>query len=418
MSTLNKKSSWHGPKQIGMMIYLGLLMFFASNIVGGATNTVLPVVSEVAGWDVQFLRSIAGVGTCCVVVGNFVFATITKSKGAKLANTIGLFGFAIALVVYGWTSSLTVFVVCTLVLGFFSGSFNASSNMALHANWWPTKKGIVLGFTTIGIVAMSMIWVPLAPVWIGTLGLGKLMTIYAIIILIFAFITIFKIKNMPEEAGEYPDGDAENAEDIRAIAAEMENYKSPFTLGKLFATPSVWTIGIGMGLMRMVNLAYVASIVPRLLACGYEYPFAIAVATTSGFFGLVGSVFIGALDQKLGTKKAIFIYAIIFTIAMILALFHAQSVPCVWVSSIVVLAICGGTANLIPSATISKFGRWDYSSAARIIQSLGELGAGIGIMLTGLFMNYQHMYYLGIVALIIGMILIGVTKFNLIGKEG
>ena len=94
MNTDSRKSSWHGPKQTGMMIYLGFLMLIASCVVGGSTNTVLPAISEVFGWDVQFLRSMAGVGTVMVVFGNFVFGTVTKLKGPKLANFIGQIGRA------------------------------------------------------------------------------------------------------------------------------------------------------------------------------------------------------------------------------------------------------------------------------------------------------------------------------------
>lgn len=416
MNTDSRKSSWHGPKQTGMMIYLGFLMLIASCVVGGSTNTVLPAISEVFGWDVQFLRSMAGVGTVMVVFGNFVFGTVTKLKGPKLANFIGLMIFAIFMIVYGWTSNLTVFVISILVLGFCSGSFNCSSNMALHANWWPTKKGIVLGFTTIGIVIMDLVWQPFAPNWFKAIGIGWTMTIFAIIVALVAIIGMIFTKNTPEEAGEFPDGDAEHAEDIKAVVEAMKHYKSPFTIRKVLATPATWGIGVGMGLMRMVNLAFVASIVPRLLACGYSYQLTVILLMVGGVAGLFGSALIGILDQKLGTKKAIYIYAVIFIISMILALFHAQSLTVVWVSSVVIMAICGGTANLIPSAIICKFGRWDFPAVSRVVQSLSELGAGVGIMLTGLFHNYQHMYYFGIVCLIVGLIMVAFTKFDLIGK--
>ena len=60
-----------------------ILMLIASCVVGGSTNTVLPAISEVFGWDVQFLRSMAGVGTVMVVFGNFVFGTVTQTKRPK-----------------------------------------------------------------------------------------------------------------------------------------------------------------------------------------------------------------------------------------------------------------------------------------------------------------------------------------------
>ncbi|MBE6032682.1 MAG: hypothetical protein E7224_05760, partial [Clostridiales bacterium] len=73
-----RKHSWHGPKQLMLMIFLGAMMLIASCVVGGSTNTVLPAISEQLGWDVAYLRSMAGVGAIMVVVGNFVFANLTK----------------------------------------------------------------------------------------------------------------------------------------------------------------------------------------------------------------------------------------------------------------------------------------------------------------------------------------------------
>ena len=74
--------------------------------------------------------------------------------------------------------------------------------MTLTASWWPTKKGIVLGFTTMGIVAMNFLYVPMMPKLLGKLGLGGGMTVIAVILIIVAIITAICVKNNPEEAGE------------------------------------------------------------------------------------------------------------------------------------------------------------------------------------------------------------------------
>lgn len=42
-----KKHSWHGPKQIGMMIYTAILFLIGTSIIGGNNNTVFPMFSEI-----------------------------------------------------------------------------------------------------------------------------------------------------------------------------------------------------------------------------------------------------------------------------------------------------------------------------------------------------------------------------------
>ena len=68
VTSSTKKSSWHGPKQSGVMVYSALLMLIGSALVGGTTNTILPVIATQNGWDVSFLRAMAGVGIMFVVV--------------------------------------------------------------------------------------------------------------------------------------------------------------------------------------------------------------------------------------------------------------------------------------------------------------------------------------------------------------
>ena len=319
---------------------------------------MLPVISEQFGWDVGFLRTAAGWGAMTVVVGNFIFGTVSKRKGPRLANTVSLILGALALLLYAWTSSLPVFVAAILLLGTFGGGWYLSSNTAMTANWWPTKKGVVLGITTMGIVLVDLVWIPFIPNAFAAFGVGPTLTAVAIGMVIVAVIGAIFTRDTPEEAGEYPDGDAENARISARWRRPMRTYESPFTIKKVFAIKETWTLGIGMGLMRMVNLAFVASLVPRLLSVGYEYTLTLRVLAVGGVVGLIGSYIVGVLDQKLGTKKATFIYAGIFLGFLILACFHAYSVVIVWISCVVIQSILGGTANLIPSAIAAKFGRW------------------------------------------------------------
>ena len=71
----------------------------------------------------------------------------------------------------------------------------------------------------------------------------------AIIFWILAVLCIFTIKNTPEEAGTYPDGDPNtDKEALAKVAMEFAQYKSPFTLGKLFTRKETWQLMFGWGL--------------------------------------------------------------------------------------------------------------------------------------------------------------------------
>jgi sugar phosphate permease len=400
------------------MIFCGLLMMLGTCIVGGNTNTVLPVISEKFGWDINFLRTMAGIGAMMTVLGTFVFGTIIAKKGAKVVILIALFATAACAVAYGFTTNLVIFIVIMYAIGFINGAYKTAGANTIVAKWWPTKKGIVLGFVTMGIPLMDITWQPIIPVAFGRIGVGPTMCVVAGLICILAIAGAIFIKNTPEEAGEYPDGNDTNLEDMAAVVKAMEEYKSPFTVGAMFRNRATFDIGIGMGLLFMAQMSYIASIIPRLLSVGYEYPTAILILMVcGGGVGIIGSFFIGALDQKFGTKRASMIFALLMLLGMVLALFHAQSIVFVWVAGAIFSFAIGGTGNLIPSYCILRFGRWDYASAYRVIGALTELLAAVGIMMTGLFHgNFPAMYGFNIVVIIIAFLILLRAKDSFIGK--
>lgn len=417
---VRKKSSWHGPKQIGIMIFAGAMMLFGTALVGGNTNTILPAFAEQYGWDINFLRTVAGIGSIFTVVGTFVFGSIIQKKGPKFGFSIALIITAVLISTYGFISNLTLFIIVIFIVGFLSGGFKTSGANSLVANWWPTKKGIVLGFVTMGIPLMDIVYQPFVPQAFGRFGIAPTMIVIGVIVLVVAIIGILFIKNTPEETGEYPDGDSSNPEDLKAVVKEMREYKSPFSFKKVFLSRATFDIGLGMGLLFMVGMTYIASIVPRLLSVGYEYSFAVLVLMVcGGAAGIVGSWLIGLLDLKVGTKRACLVFAALLGVAMVMALFHSIGPAFVWVASAVFAFSLGACGNLIPSYILTVYGRWDYPAAYKVIGSLTELLAGIGITLTGLFHgNYVAMYIFDIVVIVIAFFILLRSKDKLIGKAG
>lgn len=420
LTKIPEKSSWYGRKQVGTMFFTSILFLAGTCLVGGSTNTILPAIAEQNGWDVNFLRSMAGVGAMFPVLGTFVFGTLIARKGAKLSIGISLIATAAFTVVYGYAGNITLFISMIFLIGFLSGGYQTSGANAMITNWWPRKKGAVLGIVTIGIVLVDIVWQPFIPMAFIRFGIGPTMAAIAFVLLIVAIVGIIFTKNTPEEAGEYPDGDNSYNENMAQIIKEMREYRSPFTFKKVLFSRATFDIGIGMGLLWMAGMTYLASIVPRLLSVGYDYNFALIVlAVCGGGFGILGSLFIGFLDQKFGTKRAAIIFNIMLLAGIVIALFHSVSVAMVWISSAIFSFAHGGMGNLIPSFVGTVYGRWDYPAAYRVIAATTQLFAGIGIMLTGVFHgNYNAMYTFDVIIIIISLIILINAKSKLIGKAG
>lgn len=412
-----KKARWYGPKQIMVMVYTAILMLIASGIAGGNNNTVFPIVAEVRGWDVAILNIVSGIACCLVAIGVIIWARLINKKGTKIVIAMGMFISAVLVVIFGVTKSLPVFLVVILLIGFLSSTYKETGSMQLTANWWPTKKGIVLGFTTMGIVAMNVVYVPGMPVLLNKFGVTGGMIIIAVIIAIIGVWGLF-IKETPEEAGEFPDGNPDYGTDGMDINKMMREYKSPFTVGKICSDKNTWLIGLGSMFAFIAVMSFIASTIPNLLSFGYSFGFANLVFAVGGVFAFIGSFLFGFLDQKFGTKRAYIFYYVFLIIAFIFCFLMPKGAGFVWIAGIVMFTAQGAGCNLLPSYVATKYGRWDYGAAYQVIGTLFYLGAGIGIMSTGFYTNPMTMYTVDIILMIVGFILMMLSKDNFVGKAG
>ncbi len=414
---MNKHAKWYGPKQIIVIIYSAILLLAAACLVGGNNNTVFPAFAQAYGWNINLMNVVSGVGAMIVGFGVFVFSRASLNYGAKKVTVLTLFLTAALVFVQAYVKSYALYLVCIVLIGFISAGYEKCGAMIMTANWWPTKKGVVLGFSTMGTVAMNVVYVPFMPKLFHHFGVGNGYAVVGVLFIILAVVSIFIFKETPEEAGEYPDGDPNYEKNSAKVIEELKHYKSPFTVKVLLKSRDVWLIGISTLLAYMACMSFVASTIPTLLGFGYEYTFCTTVFAVTGIIAFVGSFLFGVIDQKIGTKKAFILFFIVLIIGFIFTLFMERSAVFVWLAAFVLFIAQGAIANLTPSYVATKYGRWDYGAAWSVIGFMYALGAGIGIMITGFITNPYVMYTLDIIALVIGIIMMAVSSDKFIGKK-
>ena len=250
-----------------------------------------------------------------------------------------------------------------------SAGYSLTAANTIQANWFPRKKGLALGWSTIGYPLCTMIFPFASNVLMGRFGVEGMFTAIAVFVLVFAVISIFWCRNTPEEVGCAPDNDPLSAEEIKASQAAAKAYKSPWTMKRLLKAPQTWFIGIGMGLLWMVTVAIVSQLVSRLMGAGYERTAAVGMLSVMGFFGIFGSYIWGYIDLKIGTKKATYIYAAWYVVALLLLIFMANTVS-IYLGVFMVGISVGGICNLIPSMIGTVFGRHDFAAASRFISAI------------------------------------------------
>ena len=370
---------------------------------------------EARGWDRAAMLTWSTYGGWAGILLSFLFGQITVKikRGAKYVMIATLFITAVAFYFYGHSDNYAVYAFCVATCAAVACGYSLVAVNVIQTNWFPKKKALVLGVSTMGFPLDGMV-IPLLTSWLMTqFGMENMFLIIAVCVALFAVICIFVCKVTPEEVGAFPDNEPMEESRYELWKKELDEYKSPWTVKKLVREKMFWFSSVGLGLMWMVTVAIVSQLVLRLMEVGYSNETAVWYLSIVGFFGLFGSYFWGWIDQKIGTKKAAMIYCVWYMIALLLLIFMSNTIS-VWAAIFLVGISVGGICNLIPSMTGSIFGRKDFAAVNRLnspvttgIKACSFLYIAVSLRLTG---GLQGAYVGLIIVCLIALILISRIK--------
>ena len=416
---IKKDKSWVSPTHLMVTIYAGLLFLACACVNAGMTNTILPAICELRGWNHADALPFMSYGGYIGAAATILFAQLVVKKGAKFVTVLGLILGGVCLALYGYTTSFPIFLLCIIGNRVFSCAYQQAGCTALLNNWFPRKKGVVLGWATMGIILSDVIWSPYIPDAISAIGAPLTMAIVGVVFLLLALFFVLRIKNMPEEMGCYPDNNSEELADLAASQAAMKAYRTQFTWKRLLRTPQVWQIGIVWGLLWMIAVAFVSQLVRRCTTLGYEANFAVHVLQVSSIVGLFDSWLFGWIDTKTSTKISTTIYAVAIAMFFVLGLLQPLGTVFVWISACGIMACVGGIANLAPSMIGTVFGRWDFAAANRLISPIIMAVSSSAFLLASVFLKspwgYDGMYIACAVIAVLCLVAVRLTKDRMIG---
>lgn len=417
---LQKDRSWVSPKHLSVTIYAGVLFLACACVNAGMTNTILPRICELRSWEYADALPFMSYGGYIGAIATLLFAQLVVKKGAKFVIILGLVLGGLCLALYGSTTVFALFVLAIIGNRVFSCAYQQAGSTTLLNNWFPRKKGVVLGWATMGIILSDVVWSPYIPKVVDAIGAAATMSIVGGIFLIIALFTALCIKNLPEEANCFPDNNPTGQKDLETGRKVMKAYRSPFTWKRLAKTPQVWQIGITWGLLWMIAIAFVSQLVNRCLSIGYDVHFAIRVLQTASIVGLFGSWLFGWLDTKLGTKSATTLYSLSILVFFLLGLLQPTGTIFVWISACGIMGCVGGIANLSPSMVGTVFGRWDFAAANRLISPIIMAVSSSAFLLASAFIKspwgYTGMYLACALIAAFCFVSVRFTKDTMIGS--
>ena len=438
MSTKNtaaKAKTGFGAKGWGIMVLTFFSILLMSNIIYDSLNVTIPVFGSM-GWNVSILYMFSTVAAWISVIGAGLWGAICGKKTCRLAWTLSLLVCAVGCVIWNFApgaNSVPVYFIGLALANVGGMGFAYIASLEVISNWFPRKKGMAMGWVTIGFPLSAVIASPLCGALVGILGLNGIYLMYAVLCVILAIFVWIFVRDYPEEKGAFPDNnpafDKAGAEAEHQAALEyMKN--SPWTGKKLLRTPNFWKIVYPLGIMEMLSLGIMTNFMPRMTQIGYQQMEVIPMLMIAGLVACVGSVLCGVLDSKVGPKKAIIITYVIAIISIVLNVAgglvmeggNKGLATVLFYLSLPFLAIMlGGAANYLVSLTNTIWGRYDFPAAYRFLKPFVAIVGAVGITICGGVGNSPAGYgvafaILGVLS-VIGVIVMCFVDDKLVGKD-
>ena len=256
----------------------------------------------------------------------------------------------------------------------------------------------------------------------GTVGYSMYYVAIAVIAVIVGIVVILFVRDFPEEKGGYPDNnpafDGEKAKAEHLAALEYLK-TSKWTAGKCLKTGRMWILWIAVGITGFMSMGIMSNFVTKFMVMGYELPNVLQMLGIAGVLAIPGSIVVGWLDVKIGTKKtgilinAMALVAVLCCLTRVTAL-HYLALP-------ILAVMLGGSSNLMVSCTAAIWGRYDFKNAFSVIQPLNSVMTGVGITVVSACNSIdptcQLAYIIMAVMAVIGLIAMCALKVEPIDKD-
>lgn len=383
MNKNNLSKSNFGTRGWLLILYC-LLTFFLTTGSKSTMNVAASIYHEMYGWDVTFLISLSTIGGWITVFFVYLTGVLFANGKVKLRPFILIGGivYSVTLCLWGVVSDLKVFVFIFVLQCIMIIIWPQFTNNAICSNWFPRKKGLVIGWSTIGLPLGSGVCVVIFNKLLKSVGFKYSYIIFGVAILMVSVFGYLFFRDYPEEIGLYPDND-KNMTREQALAelkaGEEIIAKSPWSAKRMLLTKETWLIGLSCAYSALFATGTMAQMVPRLLAAGYSADVAVNIMAIAAYVACFGSYAFGWIDTKIGPRRAVILLHFFSIAACVFNII--PSYLCMIISVALIGIVLGGGANFLLSATTTYWGRYNFKKAYGTMLTINQIVGQSGAMM-------------------------------------
>ena len=185
------------------LLLFSLLCYFMTGTVSSIMNVSVGIMEAERGWNATLLTASMSIASLVNVVTGFVAGRMSSKGSAKRACLVWGVLYCVGILLMGVSSSAGLFVVAMVAANAASSAWGYNTVPVLITNWFPTKKGSVQGFTSMGILLGSFSTVLYTQTY-RVLGSQWATVPFAVIAGVTLLVMALGVTDCPEQSGLAP----------------------------------------------------------------------------------------------------------------------------------------------------------------------------------------------------------------------
>jgi MFS family permease len=362
------------------------------------------------GWTRSEISSLYSIATLCSGLLMFFMGRLVDKLGQRkmiviVSLLLGLACFFNSMVVNTWMMAIGFF----LIRLFGQGSMTLIPN-TLVPQWFIQKRGRAMSFLALGGVAGAAFF-PIANTWLiqQTSWQTTWQVWGVLLIVLFAPLAFFVVRNRPEDMGMQPDGkpliNAKSSN--KEKAADNSVQEIDWTLQEAMRTKTFWAVLICVGIPALVNTGITFHLLSIFGQNQLSPQLAATVLSLMAIIGFPISFISGFILEKVKTNRLL---AVVFMmeVLILLILININSVPMAILFA-VLWGIGGGIERITLNIVWSNyFGRKYLGSISGVAMMVMVIGSAAGPLPLGIgfdtFQSYTESLFLLMIFPAIGLV--------------
>jgi len=360
--------------------------FFMQGVAIGAMVTYgvfLKYLQTEFGWSRAFLSGASSV--VLVLMGAFgvLFGRLNDSLGPrKILLVSGIFLGCGYLLMSQLQAGWQLYVFYGLFVGIGLSSHDIVT-LSTVARWFRKRRSTMTGVVKAGTGTGQFLIPLIASSLILTVGWRSTYLVIGAAILVVYVIASRLVRRSPEDMGLLPDGET--------IMGGEHAQTSGLEFGQALRTPQLWLCSMAYPCITFGTMTVLVHIVAHGSDMGMSATRAAAVVSIIGAVSVAGRLALGAVGDRIGSRKA-FLLWFVFLLSALAWLQFAKSGWMLYVFAVVYGFAHGGFYTVLSPTVAELFGLRAHGAIFGFTYFFGTIGGAVGPVVSGWIFDSQQSY--------------------------